>query len=106
MKDVVRLIGITLFRGAPVLSTSTMSRPTKLENGLYSFVVQLFLLLRIESKETDVLVTVNIPKQATHAASLSKDAMTDPEDLYLSLGKQMMKDFAKSFEIVDWSFLG
>ena len=83
-----------------------MTKPTKLENGLYAFVVQLFLLLRIESKETDVLVTVNIPKAVGGSASLAKDPILDPDDRNLSLGKHMMEDFAESFQIVDWSFLG
>ena len=86
--------------------TQTMSKPQEAEDGTLNFVVQYFLLLRLESKETDVLVTVNVPHAAVRRDALEKDPMTDPDDPYLAQGRQMIQDFAETFEIVDWSFLG
>ena len=100
------MLSVTDPRGAPVLTTQTMTKPVKLENGLYSFVIQLFLLLRIESKDTDVLVTVNVPKAERGSMAKERDPTSDPKDHYLALGKQMLESFVQSFKIVDWGFLG
>ena len=87
--------------------TQTMSKPQELEDGTCSFVVQLFLLLRLPSKETDVLVTVNIPYLSVQSGLLDKDPMMKAtENVNLAKGWQLLETFARSFEILDWGFLG
>ena len=83
-----------------------MSRPARHEDGSFFVLVQLFLLLRLGSKETDVLITVNIPHPAVDQESIEEDWIMGSGNRNLNFGKEMLEVFARSFVIDDWSFLG
>ena len=86
--------------------TQAMSRPMKAGDGTYVFVIHLFLLLRLKSKETDVCITVNVPVAHVNEEAQQQNPLADPQNRNLALGHQMLELFADSFAIVDWSFLG
>ena len=79
-----------------------MTRPKPHKDGGQQFTAMCFILVRLESCATDIMITVNIPHGPADTNARVADGLEEPSTRLIEEGQAISARIGGSFEIKSW----